>query len=41
MSLTGIHNASEKVIEDVGESLSVEHSMEGADKNGLLWIELL
>ena len=38
---SSINDSAEEIIEDVSESFSVEHPVEGAHKNGLLWIQSL
>ena len=38
---TGIDDTSEQVIEDVGETLSVEHPVESSDKDSLLGVQPL
>ena len=39
--LTGIDDTSEQIIEDVSETLSIEHPVESSDKDGLLGVQPL
>ena len=38
---TGVDDTSEEIIEDVSETLSIEHPVESSDKDGLLWVQPL